>query len=180
MPARRLLAPLAAVALLTAGCVTESRDGDTTVVAFAPWVGLLAILGGLAAVPVGLLARRWKPFLGWALVVLGPVGLVVLAPGLFLDRVTVSPEKFTLWTGFWFSPTVHEVRYDGLSEVAITAEERTGRRGRKSVSYYLECRGKGGAQKVPVGDLMKEGGLKHILDMADRKDIPIVDRTGGK
>lgn len=182
MPPRRRLAALilALAAGLAAGCTQETRDGDTTVVSFEPWVGAAGLLAGVAAVPVGLLVRRWRAGLGWGLVVVGPLLAVLVAPGVFMDKVTVSPERFRLETGLWFDRTIREARYADVVHMALTAEERVGRRGR-SVSYTLECRTRsGGVVAVPVGDLMKRGGLDRIVEMARLQGVPVEDRTGGR
>ena len=39
--------------------------------------------------------------------------------GLLSDRVTVKPDQFTLRTGFWFAPTVHEVRFGDLQRIEL-------------------------------------------------------------
>lgn len=173
----RCVALFAAVAF-AAGCVQEARDGDTTVVTFAPWVGLLVAAPGLLGVMVGLVVLRWQKIAGAAVAGLALLGTAAIAPNLFADRVTVSPERFALRTGFWFAPTVREVPFRGLTEIAITAEEKPTRQGTRT-SYSLECRGAGGTQRVPVGDLMRNGGWQAIKAEALRQGIPIVDRTGG-
>lgn len=170
---------LLAVVALTAGCVEETRDGDTTVVTFAPWVGLLVVAPGLLGVMVGLVILRWQKIAGAAVAGLALLGTAAIAPNLFADRVTVNPERFTLRTGFWFAPTVRDVPFRGLTEIAITAEERPTRQGTRT-SYTLECKGSGPFQRVPVGDLMKNGGWKAIEAEALRQGVPVVDRTGGR
>ena len=109
--------------------------------------------------------------------ILGPLACLVLAPGMFLDKVTVNPERFTLHTGFWFAPTLHEVRFADLSRVDLIAEEKASRRGTR-MSYYLLCHRKSGAsEKVPVGDLMKRGAAAKILQTAKAQGVPVVDNT---
>lgn len=171
--------PLLAVVALAAGCVQEARDGDTTVVTFEPWVGLLVVVPGLLGVMVGLVVLRWHKLVGAAVAGLALLGTLLVGPALHRDRITVSPERFTLQTGFWFYPNDHEVRFAGLTQIAVVAEERRARQGTR-VSYSLECRGANGVQRIPAGDLMKNGGWKVIRAEAERQGVPIVDRTGGR
>jgi hypothetical protein len=120
---------------------------------------------------------RKRSNLGWVLIIGGPLALAILVPAFFLDRVTVNPERFRLVTGFWFAPTVHDVRFDDLSAIEVIGEERHTRSGTR-MSYYLLCHRKtGGAEKVPVGDLMKQGATDRILQVARGKGIHVANQT---
>ncbi len=181
MPRYRRLLTLAVVAitLSAAGCTDTRTDGGTTTITFAWWVPVLAGLGGVLAVAVGLLVRR-RTWWGWALVVGGPVVAVVVGPGLALDQVVVGPDTFTLRTGFWFDPTIHEVQFADLRAVTATAEEKRGRRGSKTISYYFLCaKHSGGTVKIPLGDLMKEGGIEAFRAAIAGRNILYTDSTGG-
>jgi hypothetical protein len=50
----------ASLLVLLSGCYDRSVQGDRSVYSFAWWVGLLVILGGLVAIPLGLVIRRWS------------------------------------------------------------------------------------------------------------------------
>ncbi len=169
----RLLA-LGAVACLISGCTTETRDGDTTSFSFALWVPGLVILSGALVFLVGLLVRNKSSRWGWGLMIVGPFVLLVLAPGLFLDKATVNQDRFTLRTGIWFAPSNYEVHFPDLAQIELVEEERTTRRGPKT-SYFLLChRKKGDSLKVHVGDLMKAGAADKILQTAKELGIPIL------
>jgi hypothetical protein len=160
-----------------AGCTVEKVEGNVTTFTFAPWVPALVFLGGVGAIPAGWLLRRWSPRWGWTLLILGPVGLVIVAPGLLLDHVTVDDRHFSLRTGFWFAPTVHEVHFSNLTRIEIVGETQTTRGGQRT-NYYLLCyRKSGGADKVPIGDLMKQGAVIRVLESAKAQGIPIADRS---
>lgn len=89
----------------------------------------------------------------------------------------MDDQHFSLRTGLWFTPTVHDVPFEALSQIDIVSEKRTGRGGERE-EYYLLCHRKtGGAEKVPVGDLMGQGAAAKILETAKRRGVPIVDRT---
>src|SRR5579859_7003828 len=91
-------AVLFALACAISGCATtyETQDADATVFRWHLWVPLLAIAGGIVCVFLGLLLRHWSARLSMTLVFLGPLACIVLAPGLFKDKVTVNQEGFTL------------------------------------------------------------------------------------
>lgn len=165
---------IALLAGLLSGCTTEYRDGETTVFTFAWYIPTLVILGGIVALLVGLVIVRKGGKWGWALIILGPLAAVVLGPGLVQDKVTINQSGFTLRTGFWFAPTLYEVRFKDVTGMQLISE--SGRRGRKS--YYILCLTRSGSQKVPEGDLMRNGPSDRILEMAAELGIPIEDRTG--
>jgi hypothetical protein len=171
-----LILAFAAVCLIP-GCTTEKVDGDTTVFSFVLWVPLIVLLAGVIAFFAGVLMRRNSARWGWGLMIFGPILCLLLAPGLFLDKATVNQDRFTLRTGFWFAPTIHDVRFADLSGIDLIAEERASRRGRRT-SYFLLCHRKSGqSEKVPVGDLMKRGAAAKILETAKQLGVPIADHS---
>ena len=171
----RILVPCA-VACLISGCTKESQDGDTTIFTYAAWVSGVVLGGGILGTVVGVLIRKRVERLGWALIIGGPVATFIFAPGLYSDKITVNNDRFTMHTGFWFSPTLHEVQLGEVSQVELTAEKRVGRRG-TSTSYYMQCyRKAGNMEKVPINDLMKQGPLDKVLGIMNGRGIPIVDR----
>ncbi len=77
-----------------------------------------------------------------------------------------------------FSPTRFDIKWDNVTSIEGTSEERRDRRGRKSTSYYLNFNLKsGGSEKVSVGDLMKKGAAQKLLVVAARKNIPVSGET---
>jgi hypothetical protein len=160
------------------GCVNQTAEAGQTTWKFAWWLPTVVLLGGLIAAPVGWLWRSKNNY-GWVLLIGGPLAAAVFAPGLMADRVTVDDEHFTLRTGFWFAPTRHDIRFADVSRIDITSETRSGRRGRRTTSYYLVChKTTGDSEKVPVGNLM-EYAVGDILATADERGIPVQDMTGG-
>ncbi len=164
---------LGLLALGLAGCVSRTQDGDATLFRFEAWVPVSAGVGAVVGTAAGVLLRRGVPRLGWPLLLLGPLALVCLVPGLAMDNVRVTPKDFRLEVGFWFSRNIHEVKFENVSAMQIVVEEKWSGR-RRSKSTYLVCQLKsGGADKVPVGDIMKNGGLAAILDQAQSRGIPV-------
>lgn len=175
MTPRRLCCVVAAVCCtVVVGCYRKSADGDGLVFSFQPWVPLLVILAGVAAVAMGIRIFSNKDRVrGVLLTVGGPVIVAVVAPGMYLDRVVVNDDGFYSRHGFWWSPTIHQIRYDDLQRVTVGFEERTGRRGRKSISYFFDCTLKSGQQeRVPIGDIMEEA-LPEIVAHFKDHHIPV-------
>ncbi|MEW5977630.1 MAG: hypothetical protein AB1898_17690 [Acidobacteriota bacterium] len=170
-------AVLLALGITLAGCVVEVRDGDTAVFTFATWVPGLVLSFGSVFCLAGLAIRRKSVLWGTGLAIAGLIVLLLLAPGSFLDRSTVSPSRFTLQTGFWFAPTTFDVPFADLSSIEVVAEEETDARGVTSKSRYLVCHHKSGAsQKIPLGDLMNAGAKARILERAREQGVPVSDK----
>jgi hypothetical protein len=173
----RILSRLSAVALfvspvLLCGCTRKWDEGGTTHYAFELWVGLLLLVGSLAAIIGGWAMRIATARFGYGMVFTGAIGLLFIAPGMFLDRVTLSNEGFTLRTGFWMYPTRHDVKFSEVSAIAVTSKVKRGKRGKRT-DYNLECtKSEGGMVSVPVGTLMKEV-YEDILDKASDRGIAV-------
>ena len=173
------IACLAFLLLVCSGCTVEDKDGDTSTYTYELWIPLLTIFGGAAVAIGGFFLRNFWERMGWGLMIAGGLGTLLIGPGMFLEYATVSPEKFVLRTGFWFYPSHHEVRYAEISGIQITSEEKRGRRGRVTKSFYLVCGLKSGGQaKIPIGDLMKNGAAAHMLRTAQSLQIPINAQDG--
>ena len=134
---------------------------------------------GVVLVPIGIAAFIQKKRLwGVILVLAGPIVAIGWAPGLYLDKVVVSEETLYSRHGFWWSPTIHNIRYDDLSNVRLGVDVTRGRRGRKNYSYYFDCSYKSGKQeRVPVGDLVKQA-LPEIGAHFAKHGVNVVDSTG--
>ncbi len=158
---------------LFSGCVRQSREGNTTVYSMELWVGGLTTLGGLAAVPAGVALRKSNTRGSIVLILLGLGLLIVVAPNMFLDSTKVDAEHFESRHGFWFSPTIHNIRFDEMASIHRTKEVRRGRRGRKTTNYYLDItKTSGQSERVPLGTIMSEAEpevIRHALE----RGIPI-------
>ncbi len=140
-----------------AGCYNKVNQNGIVNVSFQLWVPLSMILGGLVLIPVGILLAVQKKYLwGILLIIAGPIAAGCVAPGMFLDKVVVSPNEFTSSHGFWWSQTTHRIQYNDLREVRVIVEETRNRRG-TSKSYSFDCVFKDGrTERVPLGDLMRQ------------------------
>ena len=159
--------------IVLAGCYQRVQENGSLVFSFQLWVPLLVVLGGLLAIPIGLVQfARGKRLAGIFLAVAGPVAAVAIAPGIFLDRVVVNQEGFYSRHGFWWDPTIHQIRYSELNLVRLGYETKTGRRG-ISYSYHFDCFFKSGKQeRVPLGDIMREA-LPEIAEQFRSHGVPV-------
>jgi hypothetical protein len=155
--------------LVLCGCTEVERVGNKAIWTFAPWVGILVLLGSLLGIAGSFLwmvyRDKWTGIAGIAFcVILG----VIAAPAMFTDFCEVSPEGFHLRTGIWFAPNEHRVRFDDVLSMHLTTE-RSGR----SSSTYLVSQTRQGQVKTPVGDLMRHGPLDDIVLQARQRGIAV-------
>jgi hypothetical protein len=172
---RRLICGFAGLCcVVLAGCYQKVEEKSGLTFTFQPWVPLLVALGGVIALPIGIvLFNRGQRFWGVLLAVGGPLIAGGVAPGMYMDRVVVNQDGFYSRHGFWFSPKIHDIRYEDLSQVKLVVEESTGRRG-KSYSYYFDCSFKSGKQeRVPLGDIMREA-LPEIAGQFRQHGVPVL------
>jgi len=159
---------LVLAALLLAGCESVTQTGAETVYRFAWWVPVGCVLGGvlMGAVGVVLLVGRLNARLGIMGIVLGGFVTVLIAPGTWSDRITLTPQGFSVRTGLWWRPTHCEVRFADLERIEVV------RRGKRQ--HNLVCQLKDGRREVcPVSDLMKRGAEAAILAEADKQGVRV-------
>jgi hypothetical protein len=172
-----LFAGFAAVVCALTGCVDESTAGDKTTFTFSLWVPLAVVLGSIAATAVGAAVRTRNKRLGYVLLIGGPVALVFVAPGIFLDRVDIDRNQLTVRTGFWFMPNVQEIDLREVKTIEVVAEQRRTRRGTRTDYKLVFHTAAGGSRTVSAGDLLKQS-LPKIAAIAGEQGIEVVDRTG--
>ena len=171
---------VAALILLTSGCVDESVEGTTQTFTYELWVPLSVLVGGMVAGVAGWFLRDALGRFGWGLLIVGPILAVFFAPSLLLDRVVVSDTSFSQRTGIWGLTSVHDIAYDDLKMVRLTSEETRGRRGRKKTNYYLLCERKDGTEaKVPISNKVTETAAPYFLKRIAELGVPIVDQIQG-
>jgi hypothetical protein len=163
-------------ALLLAGCVQQTSNGSEITFRYELWVTLGVLLLGIVAVPAGWFLRKLSARFGWALLILGPIATLLIAPSMFGDRVVVDDEGFRVRVGIWSTTAVHDVKFDDLSMLKITAEVTRGRR--KQTHLYFVCERKsGGAAKVPMNGELTKAAAHMIFERVHVRGIPIVDET---
>jgi hypothetical protein len=174
---RLLWMGLLAVIATQAGCVRESVGEDGKTFTYELYVPALLFVGGIAAAVAGWYLRSGR--FGWVLMIGGVVSTLGFAPSMFLDKVTVDNNHFTIRTGIWGLTNVKDVAFDNLKTVVLTKEETRGRRGRTSTSYYLLCHCKDGTSpKVPLNNQVCDAAALDILTQIKDHNVPILDTTG--
>ncbi len=166
---------LAAMSLcFVTGCYEHVSRGNESIYGFAWWLGPMIIAVGVVGFPIGwLVYKNWSERLGFALLILAPVLLVVVAPAMYSDRVLIDEEHFEARYGFWFAPTTHNLRFDDLREIQYVAVR--GRRGRKK--YELHCVSNAGdVSVVHAGNLVKNT-VPEILARAQAKGVRVISQT---
>ena len=166
---------LAVLLPLLSGCVDREVKGDVVSFSYAAWAPLLVLLIGLAAAPVGLMLRNSSKRAAWLGMILSPVLLFVLLPGMFLDYAKVDSEHFEGRYGIWIAPTKFDIRYSDLSRIDHVVYETRGRRGRKNTNYRFDCVMKSGqVQKVNLGAILKEA-RDEIAERAGKAGVAVRD-----
>ena len=174
-----LLFIVAALILVTSGCVNEASDGATRTFTFALWVPLCVLVGGLIAGTVGWFFRESMGNLGWAFLIVGPACSMFLAPSLLQTRTIVSDTSFSQRAGVFGLTAVHDVSYEDLKKVRITSKV-TRRKGRKRTTFYFNCERKDGTTVVvPVNNKVSEAAAPYFLKRVSELGIPIVDKMQG-
>ena len=163
---------LVALLLVLTGCVNESTNGDKTTFKFSLWVPLAVVAGSIVATAAGVVVRTRNKRFGYVLLIGGPLFLIFVAPGIFLDRVDIDRNQLTVRTGFWFLPNERQVK-----QIEVTAEKRRTRRGTRTDYKLVFHPTDGGTQTISAGDLLKQS-LPKIAAMAGEQGIEVVDRTG--
>lgn len=181
MAANRLwIVPFFVVLITISGCVREAAEGDRITFTYELWVPMVAVVIGVAATVLGWMIRNKAGRKGWGLVIVAPIATILLAPGLYGDIAVLDKDSFHLRTGIWSMTAVHDVRFDDVTKIRITTEVTTGRRGR-NVNHYFVCERKDGTQaKIPIVNQLVKGAAPLILAIAQKREIPVIDETGGQ
>jgi hypothetical protein len=162
---------LAALTLcLVAGCYERVSRGNESLYRFVWWLGPVVIAGGILGVPIGWLLRKWTPKWGFVLMFIAPVLLVIVAPAMYSDRVLIDDEHFEVRYGFWFAPSVFDLRFEDLSEIRyVVVHDARGR-----ASYELHClTNTGEVVVVHAGDLVRNT-VPEILARAKARGVRVI------
>ena len=98
---------------------------------------------------------------------------MVMAPGMFLDRVFVNHRGFEAGNGIWGIAPKQTVEFDKVRSVRITREETSGRYWRQIEVLYFD-RKAGGAARFPLINDVNIEAAKEILAGAARNGIPLI------
>lgn len=161
------------ILLACAGCIQRSARGDVSTYGFETWVVLGIALGGIVAAPAGWFLRKRTARFGWALLILGPIAAIFIAPSMWTDRVVVDSEHFARSSAMPGSNN-QSIRFDDVSALHYRSKvERSGRR--SSRKYYLDVTQKSGqVQTISLGTLFQEA-IGEIFERAAAKGIPVTE-----
>jgi len=169
---RGIRAGALATCVLLAGCHDRTLEGRTAVYTFAGWAGLLVILAGAAALGLGWGFRRTRVLHSVFFFIAGVLLLLFFAPAMYRDRVIVADDHLELRYGFWFSQTVHHVRFEGLREVEhLTSLPMRRRRRRNELNFTTTDHH---VIQVLVGRLAKKA-VPEILERLRARGVRVVE-----
>lgn len=169
---------LLAICFFASGCVSESSDGSTKIFKFELWLIALLAVVSIAAAVGGWFLRRVKQSIGWVVFVAGPLFLILVLPGMYIEHVTVSPEKVSRVGGFWFSQTTQEISWNEVIDIRLIMKETRGRRRRKKKNYYIVFQSRGRESvEIALGEIM-EVATAEIQKQANDRGIQFRDLTG--
>jgi hypothetical protein len=171
---QRTIAIIGAIFLCSlSGCYEHVTHGNESTYHFAWWLGILVIAGGLAVMPLGWLLRKWVWRAGMTVMCMGPFLIVLIAPSMFTDHVTVDNKHFEARYGIWFTPSVIDVQFADLQKIRYVPV----RDSNDKIKYELHCMKRAGGDTVlPIGDLVKFT-LPELLEKAKAAGVEIVDET---
>ncbi len=116
---------------LMLGCVSAFGNDQVMIFRNPPWGALIPVAISAALFAVGFLGRRIGIPAGirWVMIALGGIAGIVVAPMVYMERVTVSKTEITQQTGLPLVPLIEGFRYDEVQMIRLTTT-RTGRRQR--------------------------------------------------
>lgn len=175
---RSYRAALLAGLLLFSGCVKKEVQGDLMVWTYEMWVSIAVILGGLAVAGGAFLFRKAGGG-AWVVLIVALLAVFVMGPMAFVDRLEIDQQHLSARWGFWFAPTLHDIRFDNVSRIDYTKETRRGRRGRTNTSYYLVFTTKdGNQQKLGATNSLMEAAADDLILALTAKGLSVNDMTG--
>ncbi|MGO1072029.1 hypothetical protein [Lysobacter sp. CA199] len=101
----------------------------------------------------------------------------VMAPGMFLDRVTIDEQRLERSHGIWFMPDYGVKGFDlpRVREIVIGEQQRTARRGRRVTDeVWTAIYTDGSREEVVAGDLWKHH-RAQIIERLRKRGIEVKD-----
>ncbi|EAQ82808.1 hypothetical protein [Blastopirellula marina] len=168
---------LLGAALLTAfvGCGVNEHLSDEGVLSASksPLEAIGYFFGGIALAAGGWFMTQVWARIGIAMIVLGCLGTLYMAPAALFEKAIADSEHFVSSQGF-LGMTHHEVMMKDLDHIQFVTETRRSRRGGTSYDHYMVCHCKGGEQKkIQVDSDVQQPAAFHFLQLADENGIRI-------
>lgn len=101
----------------------------------------------------------------------------LMAPGMFMDRVTISEQRLEQPRGIWFMSDYGMKGFDlaKVRSIAVTERLRTARRGSRFQEIWTATYDDGTEVEVVAGDLWKYHG-GEIAARLRKRGIPVIDQ----
>jgi hypothetical protein len=155
------------VVATSAGCITETREGDKITITNAWWAPLLVMVGSIVAGPAGFFLREWSGRAALGLMIICPLGILG-GISLYTDYCEVDPNGFKGQMGI-FGSKKFEGQFADITNISLQE-----RRSRRSTTTYLVYQTRDGKTRdFALGNAMTKAGAPHILKFASAKGIPI-------
>ncbi len=157
--------------VMVTGCMKRAQQEETIVYYNDPFVLAAIAIVCVLALPLGALFIYFERRNGLGyMMTFASVGWLFMTPGLFLERITISPERFCHVTGQYWRPTT-DIAYDEIDVIHFAERKRSGRRG-TTTSYTLDCELNGGelrhvslGNKEAILDILR-GAVKHDIEIS--------------
>lgn len=163
----------------TAGCVQETRNGDSVKYTYELWVPLSILFGGAVGLVAGVIGFTRSMNYSWVLCLLG-VGGLVAGPSMMCDYAVVDSKGFTIRTGIPFMASTQQVQFADVKSVHQTKKVTRGRRGRKTTTYYYVFDlANGTSVEVNIsGNDIRSSARRSIDQQLAAHGVQAVDETG--
>lgn len=169
---------LVVLCLACSGCTREEVNGDTITYGFEMWVGLVAALGGVILVVLGVLGFMAKgiDWLRRAALGLCAFGAFALAYSVeaFTEQVVIAADHATVTEAtLCFGSTEHKLVFADMMTLDETEEERSGRRGRKNkVTVFIARMRSGEEIRMDTSPVLRHA-LHTLVYTAGEAGVPI-------
>jgi hypothetical protein len=155
------------VVATSAGCITETREGDKITITNAWWAPLLVMVGSIVAGPAGFFLREWSGRAALGLMIICPLGILG-GISLYTDYCEVDPNGFKGQMGI-FGSKKFEGQFTDLTNISLQE-----RRSRRSTTTYLVYQTRDGKTRdFALGNAMTKAAAPYILEFATAKGVPI-------
>ena len=155
------------VVATSAGCITETHEGDKITITNAWWAPLLVMVGSIVAGPAGFFLREWSGRAALGLMIICPLGILG-GISLYTDYCEVDPNGFKGQMGI-FGSKKFEGQFTDISNISLQE-----RRSRRSTTTYLVYHTRDGKTRdFALGNAMTKAAAPHILKFATAKGVPI-------
>ena len=161
--------------LFGAASVSEAADGSLSIRS-APMRYAVWILAFVIAAPASWWCwrRRMGGNLAPGFFFASFLVPIIVVPCIALESVRVTPTALTIETGFWFSPTVRQIRFSALESVTEQNEKVPGQRifrARHDTVWYFRYRS-GENRRLVLSDLL-DANRTQVIEYLRRHGIDV-------